>query len=1040
MKKGFRIIAALLCLSMVFTNTVFAEPTDTVTPTPTVVSAAPSQEPDAQAQNEQLAAPAADSAPTLDVADIGNGIYKITLSGYTLSNAEKLSVAVWGDEKGQNDFKWYSLSADDDAYSATVSVADHKEIGQYIAHVYSIINNTYKCVTGASFDVPKTVKNSNAAVEISKSDASYNINISNIDLTGSVSSINAYVWSEVNGQDDLKVFNCSYNAEAKTATASYKASDFKSYGNYFVHVYASTFYGENIFLGAGGYTVDKPSVESMTADVNSDNGDFTITIKGLKNGGGIQSVLVPVWSKANQSDIVWYTPSTDSEGNYVITSNISKHKNGFGPYIAHLYIKDNSGAMNFVAGTSFKFSTKADIGAAKSGSDYKLKASNVSTPAALKTISFAVWSEPNGQDDLRWFDASYNSSSKSAETKLDMSKYSSYGKYFIHAYGTTSSGDKVFLGATEITVNKPTYTSFEASTDKSSGKFKLTLSGLESDAGISQVQIAVWSKSNASNMVWYTAKDNGNGEYVVESNISKHKYDAGIYNAHVYVTEKNNIKAFLTAANFDMKIKDDGVSVSEIKDQTTYKAVIKNLTVPAGAKNVKFAVWSKTGGQDDCVWYTASGKNGSDYTAEINIKNHKTAGVYYVHTYVQLQSGEVAFADATEFSVNTSAKATVTGAKENDAAGKFKSVIAFSDATAPISKVEVALWTKSNMSDLHWYEATKQSDGTYACSVNVANHQYNLGNYNMHVYTTFANGIKSFSGAGTYTFNPSNFVAVYKNKTGERTLMLKNPAASYGNVKFGVWNSSEGAMKARWYNASRQSDGSYQVTFKTSDFSSAGTFDCHCYNGSSFIGATPSFTIDKSEISKNGFYYENGYVFYYINGVKQSDIRGIIGAQSTYKLEVNRTCNTVTVYTTYGGAGYVLPVCSFACSVGLPQTPTYTGTYRLGTKYRWKELMGPSWGQYASAVSGQSGVYFHSVAGSNMTSYNISATEYNKLGSAASHGCIRLNVRDAKWIYDNVPSGSTIYIYDSSNPGPMGKPATIKIPASQNWDPTDPNL
>ncbi len=102
--------------------------------------------------------------------------------------------------------------------------------------------------------------------------------------------------------------------------------------------------------------------------------------------------------------------------------------------------------------------------------------------------------------------------------------------------------------------------------------------------------------------------------------------------------------------------------------------------------------------------------------------------------------------------------------------------------------------------------------------------------------------------------------------------------------------------------------------------------------------------------------------------------------------------------------------------------------------------MGPSWGQYASAVSGQSGVYFHSVAGSNMTSYNISATEYNKLGSAASHGCIRLNVRDAKWIYDNVPSGSTIYIYDSSNPGPMGKPATIKIPASQNWDPTDPNL
>ena len=31
-----------------------------------------------------------------------------------------------------------------------------------------------------------------------------------------------------------------------------------------------------------------------------------------------------------------------------------------------------------------------------------------------------------------------------------------------------------------------------------------------------------------------------------------------------------------------------------------------------------------------------------------------------------------------------------------------------------------------------------------------------------------------------------------------------------------------------------------------------------------------------------------------------------------------------------------------------------------------------------------------------MTSYNLSAAEYNKLGSPASHGCVRLCVRDAK--------------------------------------------
>lgn len=1042
MKKGFKIIAASLCLSMLFTSTAFAEEGVgiDVNPLESVVNT-DSEEvvEDTDYSSVYDVNAAAVSNPALTVSSEGNATYKITLDGYSCADGESLSVAVWGNTNGQNDLHWYPLASDGGVYSVEISAADHREFGDYYAHVYSDINGAKKYVTASSFNVEKTTKNSNASVNVSKEKNAYNINISNIDLSGAISNVRAAVWSEENGQDDLRFIDCIYDEAAKTAAGSYNASDFKSYGKYYVHIYASTFYGDNIFLGAGEYTVAKPSVGSMEATVDSDNGDFTITIKDLKNDNGIQSVSVPVWSKPDQSDIVWYTPSVDSDGNYVVKSNISKHKNNFGPYNAHLYIKDNNGVMNFVTGTSVKFSIKATVSANKDGNDYKLKATDISTPGTLKEISFAVWSEANRQSDLKWIGAAYNASTKSAENKLDMSSFSAYGKYFVHAYGTTASGDKVFLGGSEFKINKPTFTSFSTDSDEVTGKFKLSLNGLKSDAGISKVQIAVWSKADASNTVWYTAKDNGNGEYTVESDISMHKYAAGTYHAHVYITEKNNVKAFLDAADFDMKIKDDGITVTEVKDETIYNAAISKLTVPAGAKQVKFAVWSKAGGQDDFRWYTASGKNGGDYKAEINIKNHRTAGVYYIHAYVQTQSGEMVFADASEFSVNSSAKASVSGAKENDAEGKFRTVIKLSDATAPVEKVQVGVWSKNDASDMCWYDASKQSDGTYACVVNVVNHKLSLGNYNMHVYTTFANDIKSFSGAGTYNFNPSNFVGVYKPKNGERTLVLKNPAASYGNLRFGVWNGSEGAGSAHWYNAVRQSDGSYQVTFKTSDFSKEGTFYAHCYNGGSFIGSVPSFTVDKSEVMKNGFYYENGYVYYYINDVRQSDIRGIIGPQSTYKLMVNRTCNTVTVYTTYGNGGYVLPVCSFACSVGLPGTPTPAGSFRIVTGYRWKMLMGPSWGQYASGINA-SGIYFHSVAGVNATSYNLNAGEYNKLGSAASHGCIRLNVRDAKWIYDNCGLGTQVEIYDSLYAGPLGKPSTIKIPAGQTWDPTDPNI
>ena len=191
-------------------------------------------------------------------------------------------------------------------------------------------------------------------------------------------------------------------------------------------------------------------------------------------------------------------------------------------------------------------------------------------------------------------------------------------------------------------------------------------------------------------------------------------------------------------------------------------------------------------------------------------------------------------------------------------------------------------------------------------------------------------------------------------------------------------------------------------------------------------------------IGKNGWFYELGYKFYYKNGVKQLDLDGILPRQSSYYIEVNRTTCSVTVYAKDGNNGYIIPVKRFACSVGLPSTPTPTGTYYTPAKYRWHTLMGPSYGQYCTRIVG--GVLFHSVAGYNMTSYNIRARDFNKLGQPASHGCVRLCVRDAKWIYDNCPLGTKVRIYDSSNPGPLGKPATIKIPDWQNWDPTDPNI
>ena len=45
------------------------------------------------------------------------------------------------------------------------------------------------------------------------------------------------------------------------------------------------------------------------------------------------------------------------------------------------------------------------------------------------------------------------------------------------------------------------------------------------------------------------------------------------------------------------------------------------------------------------------------------------------------------------------------------------------------------------------------------------------------------------------------------------------------------------------------------------------------------------------------------------------------------------------------------------------------------------------------------GIYFHSIMFSQRDITKLKSSPYRNLGSKGSHGCIRLYVEDAKWLY-----------------------------------------
>jgi len=119
-------------------------------------------------------------------------------------------------------------------------------------------------------------------------------------------------------------------------------------------------------------------------------------------------------------------------------------------------------------------------------------------------------------------------------------------------------------------------------------------------------------------------------------------------------------------------------------------------------------------------------------------------------------------------------------------------------------------------------------------------------------------------------------------------------------------------------------------------------------------------------------------------------------------------------------------------------------------KSRWMHFT-QEWAQYTSRL-----YYITSQSSTGMTGYNtgflfhselyraadptrLIVDEFNTLGYPRSHGCIRMQVKDAKWIYENARAGSIVEIVDGvADPATWAALKPALLPTGTDYDPTDP--
>ena len=289
----------------------------------------------------------------------------------------------------------------------------------------------------------------------------------------------------------------------------------------------------------------KPSVKLEVKNVKS--GSYDIVVSNIQSPNGIREILLPSWtSKNGEDDVVWNQGIKQSDGTYTYTVKSSDHHNETGMYQTNVYLVDESGHKHFLRDTFVRVNMPAEKPTGtlsiennnKDTGTFDVIIKDVYSPKGVRTVQVPIWSAKDGQDDIRWYEATrqangdYKVSVKASDHK------NSTGLYYVHLYYIQNDGSRVGVLASSTEVefrNANTKTrAFIKNVNVEAGTYTVEVDQAPQGRQIKNVRVAAWSQDHQENLYWYSTAPTGIQTDVHVSAVN-HKNLAGNYTTHVYV-------------------------------------------------------------------------------------------------------------------------------------------------------------------------------------------------------------------------------------------------------------------------------------------------------------------------------------------------------------------------------------------------------------------------------------------------------------------------------------------------------------------------
>ena len=488
-----------------------------------------------------------------------DGTFTITaknLQGF--DGYKEVKIPFWSHANGMKDIIWYTPTRQaDGSYTVTAKASDHENAdGKYEAQVFYVdAQGQNKFVKKAFIDYTATKPANAVAADLtitkSEKDGTFTITAKNLQGFDGYKEVKIPFWSHANGMKDIIWYTPTRQADG-SYTVTAKASDHENAdGQYEAQVFYVDAKGQNKFVKKAfiDYTASKPSAD-LTITKSEKDGTFTITAKNLQGFDGYKEVKIPFWSHANgMKDIIWYTPTRQADGSYTVTAKAIDHENADGKYEAQVFYVDAQGQNKFVKKAFIDYKNQSRPTGTlliqnnnKDAGTFDVIIKDVYSPKGVQTVQVPTWSDKDGQDDIRWYEATrqangdYKVSVKASDHK------NSTGKYHVHLYYIQNDGSRIGIGTTTTDVEvRNAMTKTQASiknVNATNGTYTVAVDQAPQGRQIKNIRVAAWSKAHQENLYWYSATPTGmHTEITVSAN--NHGNEAGNYTTHVYVDYKD---------------------------------------------------------------------------------------------------------------------------------------------------------------------------------------------------------------------------------------------------------------------------------------------------------------------------------------------------------------------------------------------------------------------------------------------------------------------------------------------------------------------